>query len=72
MLIILDALFALLLYKLFGTPALYILGITCAVMFLRTWGNVSFVARVYADIIRNKILTELEEIKNNENENEKF
>ena len=68
MLILLDALFALLLYKLFGTPALYILGITCAVMFLRTWGNVSFVARVYADIIRNKILTELEEIENNENE----
>ena len=70
--LLLDALFALLLYKLFGTPALYILGITCAVMFLRTWGNVSFVARVYADIIRNKILMELEEIKNNENENEKF
>ena len=66
--LLLDALFALLLYKLFGTPALYILGITCAVMFLRTWGNVSFVARVYADIIRNKILTELEEIENNENE----
>mgnify|MGYP003481787021 FL=1 len=68
MLILLDALFALLLYKLFGTPALYILGITCAVMFLRTWGNVSFVARVYADIIRNKILMELEETENNENE----
>lgn len=68
MFLLLDALFALLLYKLFGTPALYILGITCAVMFLRTWGNVSFVARVYSDIIRNKILTELEEIENNENE----
>ena len=62
--LLLDALFALLLYKLFGTPALYILGITCAVMFLRTWGNVSFVARVYADIIRNKILMELEQTEN--------
>lgn len=66
--LLLDALFALLLYKLFGTPALYILGITCAVMFLRTWGNVSFVARVYSDIIRNKILMELEETENNESE----
>ena len=50
--LLLDALFALLLYKLFGTPALYILGITCAVMFLRTWGNVSFVARVYSDTFK--------------------
>ena len=66
--LLLDALFALLLYKLFGVPALYILGITCAVMFLRTWGNVSFVARIYSDIIRNKILMELEETENNENE----
>lgn len=66
--LLLDALFALLLYKLFGTPALYILGITCAVMFLRTWENVSFVARVYSDIIKNKILMELEETENNENE----
>ena len=66
--LLLDALFALLLYKLFGTPALYILGITCAVMFLRTWGNVSFVARVYSDIIKNKILMELEKTENNESE----
>ena len=66
--LLLDALFALLLYKLFGAPALYILGITCAVMFLRTWGNVSFVARVYSDIIRNKILMELEQTENNKNE----
>ena len=65
---LLDALFALLLYKLFGTPALYILGITCAVMFLRTWGNVSIVARFYSDIIRNRILMELKETENNKNE----
>ena len=66
--LLLVALFALLLYKLFGTPALYVLGITCAVMFLRTWGNVNFVARVYSDIIKNKILMELEQTENNENE----
>ena len=66
--LLLDVLFALLLYKLFGTPALYILGITCAGMFLRTWGNVSFVARIYSDIIKNKILIELEQTENNENE----
>ena len=36
--VILDALFALFLFKLFGVNSLYILGITACVSILRNWG----------------------------------
>ena len=54
--IILDALFAFFLYKFFGEGALYILGITCCVSFLRNWGKVGFVAGIYQETIMNKLL----------------
>ena len=50
--VILDALFALLLFKLFGVNALYILGITACVSFLRNWGKVGYVAGVYQDVLK--------------------
>ena len=53
--IILDSLFALLLFKLFGQDALYILGIVCCVSFLRHWGIVGFVAGIYQDVLIEKI-----------------
>ena len=52
--IILDSLFALLLFKLFGQDALYILGIVCCVSFLRNWGKVGFVAGIYRDALIQK------------------
>lgn len=54
--IILDALFAFFLYKFFGEGALYILGITCCVSFLRNWGKIGFVAGIYEEAILNKIM----------------
>ena len=54
--IILDAVFAFFLYKFFGEGALYILGITCCVSFLRNWGKVGFVAGIYQETIMNKLL----------------
>lgn len=54
--VILDALFAALLFKLFGVNALYILAITCCVSFLRSWGKVGFVFGIYKDAIEQKIL----------------
>ena len=54
--IIIDALFAFFLYKFFGAGALYILGITCCVSFLRNWGKVGFVAGIYQEAIMNKLL----------------
>ena len=54
--IIIDALFAFFLYKFFGVGALYILGITCCVSFLRNWGKVGFVAGIYQEAIMNKLL----------------
>ena len=53
--IILDSLFALLLFKLFGHDALYILGIVCCVSFLRNWGKVGFVAGIYRDVLIEKM-----------------
>ena len=53
--IILDSLFALLLFKLFGQDALYILGIVCCVSFLRNWGKVGFVAGIYQDVLIEKM-----------------
>ena len=53
--IILDSLFALLLFKLFGQDALYILGIVCCVSFLRNWGKVGFVAGIYRDVLIEKM-----------------
>ena len=49
--IILDALFAFFLYKFFGEGAVYILGITCCVSFLRHWGKIGFVVGIYQDAI---------------------
>ena len=57
--LIMDALFALFLFKLFGVDALYILGIICCVSFLRLWGKVGFVASVYEDVIKQKISNNL-------------
>lgn len=62
--LILDALFALLLFKLFGVNALYILGITCCVSFLRNWGKVGFVAGIYEDAIIQQ--TQQEEVNDDE------
>lgn len=54
--IILDALFAFILYKFFGEGALYILAITCCVSFLRHWGKIGFVVGIYEDVIINNLL----------------
>ena len=66
--VILDALFALLLFKLFGVNALYILGITACVSFLRNWGIVGFVAGIYKDVLEEKILEQMQqEVNDDEN-----
>ena len=67
--VILDALFALLLFKLFGVNALYILGITCCVSFLRNWGKVGYVAGVYQDVLKEKIMQQLKQQEANDDEN---
>ena len=67
--VILDALFALLLFKLFGINALYILGITCCVSFLRNWGKVGYVAGVYQDVLKEKIMQQLQQQEVNDDEN---
>ena len=67
--VILDALFALLLFKLFGANALYILGITACVSFLRNWEKVGFVAGVYKDVLEEKIMQQLQEQEVNDDEN---
>ena len=67
--VILDALFALLLFKLFGVNALYILGITCCVSFLRNWGKVGYVAGVYQDVLKEKIMKQLQQQEVNDDEN---
>lgn len=66
--VVLDALFALLLFKLFGVNALYILGITACVSFLRNWGKVGFVAGIYKDVLEEKILEQMQqEVNDDEN-----
>ena len=66
--VILDALFALLLFKLFGVNALYILGITACVSFLRNWEKVGFVAGIYKDVLEEKILEQMQqEVNDDEN-----
>lgn len=68
--VILDALFALLLFKLFGVNALYILAITCCVSFLRNWGKVGFVFGIYEGAIIQQLLeqqTQQEEVNDDEN-----
>ena len=67
--VILDALFALLLFKLFGVNALYILAITCCVSFLRNWGKVGYVAGVYQDVLKEKIMQQLQQQEANDDEN---
>lgn len=67
--VILDALFALLLFKLFGANALYILAITCCVSFLRNWGKVGYVAGVYQDVLKEKIMQQLQQQEANDDEN---
>ena len=67
--VILDALFALLLFKLFGVNALYILGITCCVSFLRNWGKVGYVAGIYQDVLKEKIMQQLQQQEANDDEN---
>lgn len=67
--LILDALFALLLFKLFGVNALYILGITCCVSFLRNWGKVGYVAGIYQDVLKEKIMQQLQQQEANDDEN---
>lgn len=67
--VILDALFALLLFKLFGVNALYILGITCCVSFLRNWGKVGYVAGIYQDVLKEKIMQQLQQQEVNDDEN---
>ena len=66
--VILDALFALLLFKLFGVNALYILGITACVSYLRNWGKVGFVAGIYENALKEKILEQMQqEVNDDEN-----
>lgn len=66
--VILDALFALFLFKLFGVNALYILGITACVSFLRNWGKIGFIAGIYEDAIKEKILEHMQqEVNDDEN-----
>lgn len=66
--VILDALFALLLFKLFGVNALYILGITACVSFLRNWGKVGFVAGIYENALKEQILEQMQqEVNDDEN-----
>ena len=66
--VILDALFALFLFKLFGANALYILGITACVSFLRNWGKIGFIAGIYEDAIKEKILEHMQqEVNDDEN-----
>ena len=67
--VILDALFALLLFKLFGVNALYILGITACVSFLRNWGKVGYAAGVYQDVLKEKIMQQLQQQEVNDDEN---
>ena len=67
--VILDALFALLLFKLFGVNALYILGITACVSFLRNWGKVGYVAGVYQHVLKEKIMQQLQQQEVNDDEN---
>lgn len=52
--VILDAIFAFILYRLFGEAALWILGITCLVSFLRVWWKIDFVNTVY----KNSLLSQ--------------
>ena len=66
--VILDALFAFLLFKLFGVNALIILGITACVSFLRNWGKVGFVASVYKDVLEEKIMQQLQQQEVNDDE----
>lgn len=64
--ILLDALCAFLLYKFFGEAALYILGITCCVSFLRNWGKIGFIAGIYEEaIIDNLLKKEMDEDEKN-------
>ena len=66
--VILDALFALFLFKLFGVNALYILGITACVSFLRNWGKIGFIAGIYEDALKEKILEHMQqEVNDDEN-----
>ena len=67
--VILDALFALLLFKLFGVNALYILGITACVSFLRNWVKVGQVAGIYQDVLKEKIMQQLQQQEVNDDEN---
>ena len=67
--VILDALFALLLFKLFGVNALYILGITACVSFLRNWGQVGYVAGIYQDVLKEKIMQQIQQQEVNDDEN---
>ena len=66
--VILVALFALFLFKLFGVNALYILGITACVSFLRNWGKIGFIAGIYEDALKEKILEQMQqEVNDDEN-----
>ena len=66
--VILDALFALFLFKLFGVNALYVLGITACVSFLRNWGKIGFIAGIYEDALKEKILEHMQqEVNDDEN-----
>ena len=67
--LILDALFALFLFQLFGVNALYILGITACVSFLRVWGKMGFIAGIYEDALKQKILEHMQQQEVNDDEN---
>ena len=48
--------------------ALYILGITACVSFLRNWGKLGFVAGIYKDVLEEKILEQMQqEVNDDEN-----
>ncbi len=69
--LLLDALFAAILFKFFGESALWILGITCAVAFLRMYGRLSFVIRVLHDSFAYQ-LTKPQEKKDDKDDEEKW
>ena len=67
MMVIVDGLVALLLFKLFGMNVLYILGLICAVSFIRMSLKASYIISVIEYIIDQVV--EIQTVEEDENEN---
>ena len=59
--LILDALFALFLYKLLGVNALYILGAICCIAFLRSLEKIVLILTTCGQLITISLAEQLEE-----------